>query len=125
MSKNLNKFFKIKSIQQNIIIEEKYYNKNSYVSLIKYNPVIGEVIYINVSNSYKNQGFGKQMLSNAIINMKYNNINEVYCFGYKNHPFWSNVYGKNFKFIWIEDPKLYRASTYDMYENWGKFYMKI
>ena len=57
--------------------------------------------------------------------MKNGNISTIYCFTYSGHPFWSNIYNKKFKFTWIQEPKYYNASTYDIYDNYGKYEMKI
>lgn len=124
MLKNINNLIKTTS-KQNTLFTHKYHLHNKLISHITYNIDEGEINYINVNENFRSIGIGKKMLYDCILDMKNNNISTIYCFTYLEHPFWSNIYNKKFKFTWIEEPKYYNASTYDMYDNYGKYEMKI
>lgn len=119
----INNLIKIITVKNKTLTQNKYFtNNNVLVSLINYNISNGEIIYINVNEKFRSNGIGKKMLYDCINDMKQNNINNIYCFTYKNHPFWSNIiYPNKFNFYWIDNPKYYNASTYDLYENYGKY----
>jgi ribosomal protein S18 acetylase RimI-like enzyme len=78
-------------------LSDPYYQSN-LIGYIYYNIHIGKVDILYVSTKYRNKGLGKQMLSDAINDMKNHNLKEVWCTASKNHEFWNNVYNKSFTF---------------------------
>lgn len=111
--------------KKNFLFTHKYYLNKVFISHIIYDIDKGEINYINVNKNFRSNGIGKKMLNDCMTDMKNNNISTVYCFSYLGHPFWSNVFNKKFKFKWIDNSEYYNASTYDVYDNYGKYEIDI
>ncbi len=73
------------------------YYKSNIVGNIYYNISTGQVEILYVSKKYRNKGLGKQMLSDAIYDIKQQN-KIIWCTASKNHDFWNNVYNKSFNY---------------------------
>lgn len=83
-------------IDEPINLSDSYYQSN-VVGNIYYNINTGQVEILYVSKKYRNKGLGKQMLSDAIYDIKKHNT-QIWCNASKNHDFWNNVYNKSFKY---------------------------
>jgi len=78
-------------------IKIDYIYKDKHIGYIQYR-LNGQIGLFFVDEKYRNLGIGKDILNNTIEDMKKNNINEVWAVTSKDHPFWSNVFNKRFKF---------------------------
>jgi len=82
----------------------KYYLKNkdddinNYIGYINYRINTGQIGLIRVDERYRKLGIGKQMLTEAIEDLKNHNIKSVWGVTSENHYFWSNVYSKSFQY---------------------------
>ena len=75
-----------------------YFYNEKKIGYIRYRIGIGQIGLISLDPEYRNQKIGKLMLDKAIIDIKNNNIKEVWAVTTKDHPFWSNVYNRSFTY---------------------------
>ena len=77
---------------------EYYTSNNIEIGYIQYK-TNGQIGLFFINKEYQNRGLGKQILTKVIKELKANyNCTEVWAVTSKNHPFWSNVYNKQFKY---------------------------
>jgi hypothetical protein len=79
----------------------KYYIKNkidedSLVGYIKYRTTGQVGLFFITNKEYQNRGLGKQILTKVINELVINQCKEVWAVTIDDHPFWSNVYNKQF-----------------------------
>ena len=96
-----------------IKIDFIHLNKN--IGYIQYR-LNGQIGLFYLDDRYRNLGIGKDILINTIEDMKKNNINinEVWAVSSKDHPFWSNVFNKSFRFC--DEKTLHPSITGDGYK---------
>lgn len=58
----------------------------------------GQVGLFFIDEKYQNRSLGKQILLKTISEMKMHDVPAVWAITAKGHPFWSNVFGKQFKY---------------------------
>lgn len=86
---------------QNGQITKDFYYSSEHIGYIRYRRETGQIgIFVIFDDCYRNVGLGKQILNNAIEDLRNNNQSSVWAVTTKNHPFWANVY--NNKFIYKE-----------------------
>lgn len=74
-----------------------YYTKDgTKVGYIKYK-TNGQIGLFFINDEYQNRGLGKQILYKVIKELFKYDCSEVWAVTTDNHPFWSNVYNKQFK----------------------------
>lgn len=73
-------------------------NNDAYAGYISYRAGVGQVGLFFLEKEYQNRGIGKQILIQTIIHMKEFNQTDIWAITSENHPFWSNVFNKSFKF---------------------------
>lgn len=80
-------------------IKIDFFHLNKNIGYIQYR-LNGQIGLFYLDEKYRNLGIGKDILINTIEDMKKNNINinEVWAVSSKDHPFWSNVFNKKFRF---------------------------
>ena len=80
-------------------IKIDYIYKDKHIGYIQYR-LNGQIGLFYLDEKYRNLGIGKDILTNTIEDIKKNNINvnEVWAVSSKDHPFWSNVFNKGFRF---------------------------
>ena len=78
----------------------EYYDKKTLrkIAEIKYKLYVGQIEYIYVDAEYRNKGFGKEILSGAIADIKLMGCKTAWTVTTKGHSFWSNVYNKKFTY---------------------------
>ncbi len=111
----LSNFKQMRTFNNNDVLI-KYYHLDKEISFINYNIVNGQIKYLYVSPLYQNNGLGKQILQNCIMEMDVFYNKEVWCISGKNHLFWNNVYNKSFQ---------YRYPIKSYLPNLSGFYMKL
>ncbi len=72
------------------------------IGYISYKLKTGQIGLFFIDNPYRNRGLGKQILTNVICDLKSKNVVKIWAVTTENHPFWSNVYNKSFK--WSDRP---------------------
>ena len=77
-----------------------YDNQNNDVKAgyISYIAKTGQIALFFISSDYRNRGLGKQVLLFALNDMKTFTPSHIWAITYINHPFWSNVFNKSFKY---------------------------
>lgn len=70
------------------------------IGYITYRRRTGQIGLFRFDEQYRNKGLGKQILLKVIEDLP--ERNEIFAVTTKNHPFWSNVFDKSFK--WSKDP---------------------
>lgn len=78
------------------------YTKANAVGNISYIRNTGQIRLFTLDEEYKKKGIDIQLLQIAIDDLKSNNISIVWTITEYEHPFWSNVFNKSFK--WSDDP---------------------
>ena len=86
-------------------------NNNRYAGFINYRNYVGQVGVFVLTEQYRNRGLGKQILTQTIKDMKEHKCTLVWAVTIQGHAFWSNVYGKKFK--WAD--KLHPSVSGDGY----------
>jgi RimJ/RimL family protein N-acetyltransferase len=81
------------------------------IGYIHYRIGTGQIGLFFIKEKYKNKGLGKQILTKTIEHMKLSKNEYVWAVTSTNHPFWSNVFGKAFKY----SKKLHPSVTGDGY----------
>ena len=77
---------------------EYYTSNNIEIGYIQYK-TNGQIGLFFIKKEYQNRGLGKQILTKVIKELKANySCTEIWAVSSKNHPFWSNVYNKQFKY---------------------------
>lgn len=79
------------------IVHKTYYKRNRIICKIIYGTKSGSIEMISVENKYKGRGLGKQMLIDALQDMRNNCLNQAYAIAKRNHPFWNNIFKRAFK----------------------------
>jgi len=91
------KNFNFNEINLNITTQTEFENIcEKSIGYINYRTGTGQIGYFFINENYRNKSLGKQILLNAILDMKNNKI--VWTIASHNHPFWSNVFNKSFKY---------------------------
>jgi GNAT superfamily N-acetyltransferase len=77
----------------------KYYNDTEQeVGYIRYYITTGQIGLFFIDKKYQNCGIGKQILSKVMEELKDNDCEECWAVTTMDHPFWSNVFDKSFKY---------------------------
>jgi GNAT superfamily N-acetyltransferase len=93
-----------------------YYHDGKEIGHIYYNILNGYIGLFWLKESYRNRGLGKQILTETILEMKKNDVKEIWMSTSKNHFFWSNVWDKRFK---------YRESIHEKINNSCGYYLNL
>lgn len=73
-------------------------NNEQFAGYISYRAGVGQVGIFILEPDYRNRGLGKQILTQTINHMKEFNQTHIWAITIDDHPFWSNVFNKSFKF---------------------------
>ena len=98
-----------------------FYDNNINVGFVQYYINTGQIGMIMVHKPYRNKGLGKQIISDAIHQIKVSNRfnsqfnNEVWLIASKTHDVWTNIYKGKFSYRNPIQPNLLN----------GGFYMKV
>ena len=84
-------------------------NNDKHAGYISYRAGVGQVGIFILEKEYQNRGLGKQILTQTINHMKEFNQTDIWAITIDNHPFWSNVYNKSFK--WYEMRQVHPSVT--------------
>ena len=116
---NIKNFIQVKSIKDdywnkisNSDIMIDFYDKlnnDKHVGYISYRAGVGQIGLFFLEKSYQNRGLGKQILLQVIDDIKKHNATEIWAVTRQDHPFWSNVFNKSFK--WYESTQLHPSVT--------------
>jgi ribosomal protein S18 acetylase RimI-like enzyme len=99
-------------------IRRKYFVNDETIAHIDFSTQYGNIWSIHVDNNYRRKGLGTQILDNAIVDIKKNNVDEIYLLSRKNHEFWNSVYDGGFDY----DEK--KSIGFDQY-GLGYFVLKL
>lgn len=83
------------------------------IGYIHYRIGTGQIGLFFINREYANRGLGKQILIKTIEHMKLCDNKSVWAVTSKDHPFWSNVFGKSF--LYRDSKKLHPSVTGDGY----------
>lgn len=94
-------------------IPSSYYHIDFYdkqkstdkIGTITYRAGVGQIGIFYINPQYRNKGYGKQILLQAINEMRKYNTSHIWAVTSKNHLFWSNVFNKSFE--WYNAGKLH------------------
>jgi GNAT superfamily N-acetyltransferase len=84
-------------------------NNDKYAGYISYRAGVGQVGLFFLNKEYQNRGIGKQILTQTIEHMKEFNTTDIWAITTDDHPFWSNVFNKSFK--WYEMRQVHPSVT--------------
>lgn len=90
-------------------ITRKYYldeNDETEIAMIRYKIFVGQVGLFFIDKNYRNNGLGKEILEITINDMCKKNVQNVWAVTSENHPFWSNVFSKSFKYMETPHPSV-------------------
>lgn len=115
----------LKDFKQTKVIKDDYYNNipdsdiridfydnlnnEQYAGYISYRAAVGQVGLFFLESDYKNRGLGKQILTQTIEHMKEFNTTNIWAITTNDHPFWSNVFNKSFK--WYDMRQVHPSVT--------------
>jgi ribosomal protein S18 acetylase RimI-like enzyme len=99
-------------------VRRKYFVNDETIAHIDFSTQDGNIWSIHVDNNYRGKGLGTQILDSVIVDIKKNNVDEIYLLSRKNHEFWNNVYNGGFDY----DKK--RSIEFDKY-GLGYFVLKL
>jgi len=94
------------------VLIEYLNNKNERIAYINYYTSDGQIGMFFIDEKYQNRGLGKQIVEKAMNELREKKCEEVWVSTSKNHPFWSNVNNKSFK---------YRNPVHPFWSNDGYF----
>jgi hypothetical protein len=116
----------LKDFKQIKVMKDDYYNKipdsdfridfydklnnEQFAGYISYRAGVGQVGLFVLEQDYTNRGLGKQILTQTIEHMKEFNTKHIWAITtIYDHPFWSNVFNKSFK--WYEMKQVHPSVT--------------
>ena len=80
-----------------IVFYDKLTN-DTYAGYISYRAAVGQVGLFFLEKDYRERGLGKQILTQTIEDMKKFGTTDIWAVTIDDHPFWSNVFNKSFKY---------------------------
>ena len=78
-------------------VEINFLDGENQIGQISYRPQVGQIGNLVLNEKYRDRGLGKQILSEAIKDIKTYGTMEVWAVTRENHPFWDNVWNKSFQ----------------------------